>query len=96
MELKIEKTLLTRVQVSNAADTEAKYVVQANVSVSNGAVGNIESGVVKKDGTQKATFSRFSSSSKSVNFQCESTEEATILAQINEYVDALPALFAEE
>lgn len=95
MELKIEKTLSKRVQVSNAGDAEKEYDISASVNASNGAVDNIENGVVSKDGTQKATFSQYSANNKNINFNCESTEEEAVLGAINEFVDALPTAIKE-
>jgi len=97
MELTVIKTLSKRVEVSNANDAEKEYDIKAKVNVvSDSTVNNIESGTVTKDGTQKANFSQYSTNGKNVNFSCESSEEATVLAVINEFIDALPTAVAEE
>lgn len=96
MELKIEKTLSKRVQVSNAGDAEKEYDILASVNVSDGTINNIESGTVTKDGVQKANFSQYSTNNKNVNFNCESSEESEVLSAINEFVSALSAVVSNE
>lgn len=97
MELTVVKTLSKRVEVSNANDADKVYDIKANVYVSNGTVGNVESGSVTLDGAQKASFSRYATNNKNINFSCSDTdEEVKVMSLINTFIETLETTVSEE
>ena len=54
-----EKLVRATVRVNNSVDESKVYDIEADAEINNGIVGNINSGTVKKDGSQVATFNSY-------------------------------------
>ena len=87
--IKFENLNEAVVKTSNSVDTERVYDIEANVRITNSTnVSNLDSGIVKKEGTVVCTFSKYSEGQLNTNFQNvgDIMEMCTILQAINSFV----------
>lgn len=87
--IKFENLNEAVVKTSNSVDTERVYDIEANVRITNSTeVRNLDSGIVKKEGTVVCTFSKYSEGQLNTNFQNvgDIMEMCTILQAINSFV----------
>lgn len=87
--IKFENLNEAVVKTSNSVDTERVYDIEANVRITNSTeVRNLDSGIVKKEGTVVCTFSKYAEGQLNTNFQNvgDIMEMCTILQAINSFV----------
>ena len=79
------------VKYNNAVDTENVYDIESNVNLNNGEIVSFDGGIVKKDDTQKASFSKHGNNQLSVNFNnvTDVMEMCAILTSVNTFVEAV-------
>lgn len=91
MQVTAIKTVSSRVKYSNAADTTRTYDITAEVQLRDGQVEVTDNGQVLKDGAQIANFNG-NDNWFSINYQSvPSTEQAAILAEVNDFIAAVKA-----
>ena len=74
------------VKFVNSVDSERMYDIEANANISNGKVISIDAGVVKKDGTQVASFNLYGN--HQINYSLHGVED------INEQCSIIKAIHA--
>lgn len=86
--IKIEALVEKSERVSNANDADRVFDVSANVRTSNGGVGNIDSGMVVKNGVQLASFNSYGGNSLNINYAggTEEVDRAAVLAAIEGFI----------
>ena len=61
--------------------------IEADAEINNGIVGNINSGTVKKDGSQVATFNSYGNENLSINHNVgDKQEQCNITAAVNTFI----------
>lgn len=82
-----EKLVKATIRVNNSVDASKVYDIEAEAEISNGFVGNINSGKVKKDGSQVATFNSYGNENLSINHNVgEKQEQCEITAAVNTFI----------
>lgn len=76
------------VRMDNSVDAERVYEITSDVSISNNTiVQNFSNGIVKKGGTQVATFNSFGENNLNINYSVnESVEQCDITKAINAFM----------
>lgn len=76
------------VRMNNSVDTEKVYDIVANVNVNGKELQNVDSGTVKKDDVQMATFNKWGENSLAITFQTSSLEEQiAIIGAVNTFIN---------
>ena len=82
-----------QLQESNASDEAKVYDINCTINVNNKTVGNIEGGMVMKNGVSVASFNRWDVNNLNVNYiGVETVEQCTITTGINEFIAAATTL----
>ena len=82
-----EKLVRATVRVNNSVDESKVYDIEADAEINNGIVGSINSGKVKKDGSQVATFNSYGNENLSINHNVgEKQEQCEITAAVNTFI----------
>ena len=82
-----------QLRVSNASDEAKVYDINCTINVNNKTVGNIDGGMVMKNGVSVASFNRWDVNNLNVNYIGVDTEEqCTITTAINEFIVAATSL----
>lgn len=82
-----EKVVRATIRVNNSVDASKVYDIEADAEVNNGVVNNINSGTVKKDGSQVATFNSYGNENLSINHNVgEKQEQCEITAAVNTFI----------
>lgn len=82
-----------QLRVSNASDEARVYDISCVLNVNNGNVGNIDGGMVMKDGANVANFNRWSENNLNVTYMGIDTEaQCAVNATINEFIEAATTL----
>ena len=82
-----------QLRVSNASDEAKVYDINCTINVNNKTVGNIDGGMVMKNGVSVASFNRWDVNNLNVNYIGVDTEEqCTITTAINEVIGAATTL----
>lgn len=82
-----------QLRVSNASDEARVYDISCTLSVNNGNVGNIDAGMVMKEGKNVASFNRWDANNLNVTYMGIDTEaQCTITTAINEFITAATTL----
>ena len=82
-----EKVVRATIRVNNSVDESKVYDIEADAEINNGIVGNINSGTVKKDGSQVATFNSYGNENLSINHNVgEKQEQCEITAAVNTFI----------
>lgn len=82
-----------QLRVSNASDEARVYDISCTLNVNNGNVGNIDGGMVMKDGANVANFNRWNENNLNVTYMgVEAEEQCTITTAINEFITAATTL----
>lgn len=84
-----ETLISATVKYNNNDDSARAYDISADVTMQNGAVQNIQSGVVREKGTQDgmmnlATFNTWTENNMSVTFQ--TVDNTQVLDAINKFI----------
>lgn len=81
-----EKLVRATVRVNNSVDESKVYDIEADAEINN-VVGNINSGTVKKDGSQVATFNSYGNENLSINHNVgDKQEQCEITAAVNTFI----------
>lgn len=84
-----------QLRVSNASDEARVYDISCTLNVNNGKVGNIDGGMVMKEGANVANFNRWDANNLNVTYMgVETEEQCTITTAINEFITAATTLAA--
>ena len=79
--------------VSNASDEAKVYDINCTINVNNKTVGNIDGGMVMKNGVTVASFNRWDTNNLNVTYMgVEAEEQCTITRAINEFITAATTL----
>lgn len=90
-----EKVVRATIRVNNSVDASKVYDIEADAEVNNGVVNNINSGTVKKDGSQVATFNSYGNENLSINHNVgEKQEQCEITAAVNTFITDMKAKVA--
>ena len=82
-----------QLRVSNASDEARVYDISCTINVNDKTVGNIDGGMVMKNGVSVASFNRWDVNNLNVNYIGVDTEEqCTITTAINEFIAAATTL----
>lgn len=82
-----EKVVRATIRVNNSVDASKVYDIEADAEVNNGVVNNINSGTVKKDGSQVATFNSYGNENLSINHNVgDKQEQCEITAAVNTFI----------
>lgn len=82
-----EKVVRATIRVNNSVDASKVYDIEADAEVNNGVVNYINSGTVKKDGSQVATFNSYGNENLSINHNVgEKQEQCEITAAVNTFI----------
>lgn len=82
-----EKLVKATVRVNNSVDESKVYDIEAEAEISNGFVGNINSGKVRKDGSEVATFNSYGNENLSINHNVgDKQEQCEITAAVNTFI----------
>lgn len=82
-----EKLVRATVRVNNSVDESKVYDIEADAEINNGIVGNINSGTVKKDGSQVDTFNSYGNENLSINHNVgDKQEQCNITAAVNTFI----------
>ena len=82
-----------QLRVSNASDEARVYDISCTLNVNNGKVGNIDGGMVMKEGANVANFNRWDANNLNVTYMgVEAEEQCTITTAINEFITAATTL----
>ena len=82
-----------QLRVSNASDAAKVYDISCMMHVNDKPVGNIDGGMVMKNGVSVASFNRWDVNNLNVNYIGVDTEEqCTITTAINEVIAAATTL----
>lgn len=78
-----------QLRVSNASDEARVYDISCTVNVNDSAVGNIDGGMVVKEGANVASFNRWDANNLNVTYMGIDTEaQCAVNAAINEFIAA--------
>lgn len=82
-----------QLRVSNASDEARVYDISCTLNVNNSKVGNIDGGMVMKEGANVANFNRWSENNLNVTYMGIDTEaQCAVNAAINEFIEAATTL----
>lgn len=82
-----------QLRVSNASDEAKVYDINCTINVNNKAVGNIDGGMVMKDGANVANFNKWNENNLNVTYMGIDTEaQCAVNAAINEFIEAATTL----
>ena len=82
-----------QLRVSNASDEAKVYDISCIINVNDKTVGNIDGGMVMKNGVSVASFNRWDVNNLNVNYiGVETEEQCTITTAINEFISAATTL----
>lgn len=82
-----------QLRVSNASDEAKVYDINCTMNVNNGKVGNIEGGMVMKNGVTVASFNRWDANNLNVTYMGIDTEaQCAVNAAINGFIEAATTL----
>ena len=82
-----------QLRVSNASDEAKVYDINCTINVNNKTVGNIDGGMVMKNGVTVASFNRWDANNLNVTYMgVETEEQCTITTAINEVIVAATTL----
>ena len=82
-----------QLRVSNASDEAKVYDINCTINVNNKTVGNIDGGMVTKNGVTVASFNRWDANNLNVTYMgVETEEQCTITTAINEFIKAAATL----
>lgn len=82
-----EKLVKATIRVNNSVDESKVYDIEAEAEINSGFVGSINSGTVKKDGSQVATFNSYGNENLSINHNVgEKQEQCEITAAVNTFI----------
>ena len=82
-----------QLRVSNASDEAKVYDINCTINVNNKTVGNIDGGMVMKNGVTVASFNRWDANNLNVtNMGVEAEEPCTIQTAINAFIAAATTL----
>ena len=82
-----------QLRVSKASDEARVYDISCTLNVNNGKVGNIDGGMVMKEGANVANFNRWDANNLNVTYMgVEAEEQCTITTAINEFITAATTL----
>ena len=82
-----------QLRVSNASDEAKVYDISCIMNVNDKTVGNIDGGMVMKNGVTVASFNRWSENNLNVTYMgVEAEEQCTITTAINEFIAAATTL----
>lgn len=87
-----------QVKYDNSVNTERVYDIEVNVNLQGENIVSFDSGVLKKDGVQMASFSKHGKNQMSVNFNnvSDSTEMYAILMAVNTFIEDVKAEVVEK
>lgn len=77
------------VRYNNANDEKRVYDIEANVNIQGQNVNGFESGVIKKENVQVATFSMWGTNLNPSFQGLEPTEMCAVLMAINEFISSV-------
>ena len=82
-----------QLRVSNASDEAKVYDINCTINVNNKTVGNIDGGMVMKNGVTVASFNHWDANNLNVTYMgVEAEEQGTITTAINEFIAAATTL----
>ena len=82
-----------QLRVSNASDEAKVYDINCTINVNNKTVGNIDGGMVMKNGVTVASFNRWDANNLNVTYMgVEAEEQCAITTAINEFIAAATTL----
>ena len=82
-----------QLRVSNASDEAKVYDINCTMNVNNKTVGNIDGGMVMKNGVTVASFNRWDANNLNVTYMgVDAEEQCTITMAINEFIAAATTL----
>lgn len=82
-----------QLRVSNASDEAKVYDINCTINVNNKTVGNIDGGMVMKEGVNVASFNRWDANNLNVTYMGIDTEaQCAVNAAINEFIEAATIL----
>ena len=82
-----------QLRVSNASDEARVYDISCTLNVNNGKVGNIDGGMVMKEGANVANFNRLDANDLNVTYMGIGTEaQCAVNAAINGFIEAATTL----
>ena len=82
-----------QLRVSNASDEAKVYDINCTINVNNKTVGNIDGGMVMKNGVTVASFNRWDANNLNVTYMgVEAEEQCTITTAINEFITGATTL----
>lgn len=85
------------VKVDNLVDAQRAYDIEANVEMSGTTVSRINSGFVKKDSVQVATFNSYDNVNLNINLSVEGAEErCAVTTAVSEFIDDVKAMVSVE
>ena len=85
------------VRMDNSADAERVYDIAANVNIESGnTLSNIDSGTVRREANELATFGSWGSGNLQINYNGVSAEEqCAIITAVNQFIAAARSKAAE-
>lgn len=82
-----------QLRVSNASDEARVYDISCTLNVNNGKVGNVDSGMVMKEGANVANFNRWDANSLNVTYMgIDAEAQCAVNTAINEFIEAATTL----
>lgn len=82
-----------QLRVSNASDEARVYDISCTLNVNDNKVGNIDGGMVMKDGANVASFNKWDANNLNVTYMGIDTEaQCAVNAAINEFIEAATTL----
>lgn len=85
------------VRLDNSVDADRVYDIEANVNISTGNyVQSIDSGSVKKEMNEVATFSSWGSDNLQINYNgVKAEEQCAIITAVNQFIESVSDKVAE-
>ena len=82
------------VKYDNSVDTERVYDIEANANLNDNKVVSMDSGVVRLDGVQKASFSIYNNHQQYINYNNveDVKEKCAILMAIDAFINDVEAV----
>ena len=82
-----------QLRVSNASDEARVYDISCTLNVNNGKVGNIDGGMVMKEGANVANFNRWDANKLNVTYMgIDAEAQCAVNAAINGFIEAATTL----
>lgn len=82
-----------QLRVSNASDEARVYDINCTINVNNKTVGNVDGGMVMKNGVNVASFNRWNENNLNVTYMgVDAEEQCTITTAINEFITTATTL----